>query len=325
MGLISRLVDEREDKLARLDDGFKDCGPFRLGAFEGPEAGEFVTMDDMITAVDDKLRNPLDFFGAESDLRTFFLKGKQLEFQSVGTAGSVSNIGRVAIHWSGRRSRRAAIIVPHWNAVDGSYNNMAGALSLLGFSAFVLTLPHHQARSASPMHPVANDFLNADLGASIRSVRQSVCDVRSLVTWLGAEGFAEAHLIGVSLGSCVAALTAAFDVRLASTSLFLTAGDFAETVWKGRATQHIRVAVEPHIELAQLKRIWAIISPSSFLDYFRRNSAGLLMVNGRRDKVVPFDSTTRFVEDLSEAGVSIQWRVLPCGHYTLGSFPFRPL
>src|SRR5262249_18554675 len=98
MRLISRLVDEQEDKLARLDDGFKDCGPFRLGAFEGPEACEFATIDDMITAVDEKLRNPLDFFGAESDLRTFRLRGNVLEFESVGTVGSVSNTGRVAIY-----------------------------------------------------------------------------------------------------------------------------------------------------------------------------------------------------------------------------------
>jgi hypothetical protein len=46
------------------------------------------------------------------------------------------------------------------------------------------------------------------------------------------------------------------------------------------------------------------------------------MVNGLRDKVVPFYSTTRFVEELTEAGVSVQWRVLPCGHYTLARVPF---
>jgi pimeloyl-ACP methyl ester carboxylesterase len=235
--------------------------------------------------------------------------------------GSVSNIGRVTIHLSGRK-HRAVIIVPHWNASQDSYVAMARALSWLGFSAFVLTLPHHNSRSASPTRPIANDFLNADLGAAIRSVRQSVCDVRSLVSWLYSENFVEVHLIGLSLGSCVASLAAAFDARLASTSLFLTAGDFAETVWNGRATRHIRAALDSHVELAQLKRIWAIISPSSFLDYFRKSNARLLMVNGRRDKVVPFYSTTRFVEELREAGVSLQWRVLPCGHYTLARVPF---
>ena len=151
---------------------------------------------------------------------------------------------------------------------------MAGALSWLGFSAFVLTLPHHYARNASPVRQVANDFLNADLGASIRSIRQSVCDVRSLVTWLRAEGFAEVHLIGVSLGSCVASLVAAFDARLASTSLFLTAGDFAETVWNGRATQHIRAALDPHIDLPNSRGSGPSSAPRHSSTIFARTMQG---------------------------------------------------
>ncbi len=322
MGLIERFVDQQEEKLARLDEALKDSGRFRLGAFEGPETDQFGTVEEMIAAVDKKLQSPLDFFGAESDLRSFRLRENVLEFESVGTAGTVSNTGRVTLRLSGRTRRRAAIIVPHWNGREDAYAAMAGALSWLGFSAFVLTLPHHHARNASPVREAANDFLNADLGASIRSIRQSVCDVRSLVTWLRAEGFAEVHLIGVSLGSCVASLVAAFDARLASTSLFLTAGDFADTVWNGRATQHIRSALDTHIEFYQLQKAWAIISPSSFLDHFRTSGARLLMVNGRRDKVVPFDATARFVEELRAAGVRVEWRVLPCGHYTLASVPF---
>ncbi|HLG82059.1 MAG TPA: alpha/beta hydrolase family protein [Bradyrhizobium sp.] len=322
MGLTENFVDEREEKLARIDDALKDSGRFRLGAFEGPEAGEFGGVDAMIAAVNEKLRDPLKFFGAESEPRSVRLSQNVLEFDSMGLTGSVNDVARATVHVSGRKRRRAAIIVPHWNGREDSYDAMARALSWFGFSTFVLTLPHHHVRSATAERQVANEFLNADLGAAIRSVRQSVCDVRSLVTWLYTEGYAEVHLIGVSLGSCVAALAAAFDPRLISTSLFLTAGDFAETVWNGRATQHIRATLDPCIEFAQLKSIWAIISPSSFLDLFRKNEVRLLMVNGRRDKVVPFHSTVRFVNELRTAGVNVQWRVLPCGHYTLADPPF---
>src|SRR5262249_733202 len=149
MGLIERFVDEQEEELARVGEASKDCGLFRLGQFEGPDVGQFLTIEGMIAAVDEKLRNPLGFFGAESGLRSFRLNQNVLEFESVGTAGSASNTGRVTVHLSGRK-RRAAIIVPHWNAPQDSYVAMAGALSWLGFSAFVLTLPHHHARSASP-------------------------------------------------------------------------------------------------------------------------------------------------------------------------------
>ena len=58
MGLIERFVDEQEEA-PRIDDwALKDGGRFRLGAFEGPEAEQFVTVEGMIAAVDAKLRNP---------------------------------------------------------------------------------------------------------------------------------------------------------------------------------------------------------------------------------------------------------------------------
>jgi fermentation-respiration switch protein FrsA (DUF1100 family) len=113
------------------------------------------------------------------------------------------------------------------------------------------------------------------------------------------------------------------DPRLASTSLLLTAGDFADTVWAGRATQHIRAAFANHIELEQLKRVWAIISPSSYLEQYRRNGARLLIVSGRRDKVVPFEQTEKFFTELRAAQANVDWRVLSCGHYTLARFPFN--
>ena len=84
MGLIERFVDEQEEKLARVDEALKDSGRFRLGAFEGPESDQFGTVEGMIAAVDEKLKSPLDFFGAESDLRSFRLRQNVLEFEICG-------------------------------------------------------------------------------------------------------------------------------------------------------------------------------------------------------------------------------------------------
>ncbi len=194
-------------------------------------------------------------------------------------------------------------------------------MSKFGFAVLVLTLPHHLTRS-NGTSPVANPFLNANLGDAIRAVRQSVADVRLLTEWLLDQGCRQVDLVGVSLGSCVASLAAVFEHRISRTALLLTAGDFAETVWFGRATAHIRKAMGEGISLDQLRRIWAIISPINFVSRWGGGAGRLMLVSGSEDKVVLFDQTTRYIAALRGANVDVKWRVLPCGHYTLATMPF---
>jgi fermentation-respiration switch protein FrsA (DUF1100 family) len=128
--------------------------------------------------------------------------------------------------------------------------------------------------------------------------------------------------VGVSLGSCVAALAGAFEPLIRRCALLLTAGDFAEVVWTGRATSHIRAALTGHISVDQLREAWSIISPLSYLD--RLSSAGtkLLIISGRRDQVVLFSLAKTFVDGLRSKGCKVTWRTLPCGHYLVGKFPY---
>jgi hypothetical protein len=65
--------------------------------------------------------------------------------------------------------------------------------------------------------------------------------------------------------------------------------DFAETVWTGTATAHIRRAIEVGVTLDQLKRVWAIISQISFVELFAENRVQMMIVSGTRDQVVKFD------------------------------------
>ncbi len=103
----------------------------------------------------------------------------------------------------------------------------------------------------------------------------------------------------------------------------MTAGDFAETVWTGRATAAIQRACEGHINLKQLQNIWAIISPQHFIDKMVSNDTELMIISCKRDSVVHFDLGMRFCKALSKAGAKLKTRVLPCGHYTLASLPFN--
>jgi pimeloyl-ACP methyl ester carboxylesterase len=296
---FGQFIATQEERLALEDEPFKDAGPLRFGSFRFEQQGDFATVNEMIAAVDEEMRVEMARVPSQNDFAHAQL------------------IGRMS------RNRRAVIIVPHWNTKSETYTRMAHIISKFGYIVVVLTLPHHLTRTSDPGSQVANEFLNANLGAAIRSVRQSVAEVRLLARWLHNQGCKEVSLIGVSLGSCVASLAAAFDSRFFRTALLLTAGDFAETVWTGRATTHIRKAIEGGVTLDQLKRIWAIISPINFARQCAENGSHVMVVSGARDEVVSFDQAKAYVAALKRARVQLSWRVLPCGHYTLSMFPFN--
>ena len=319
---LDRFFFDREEHLASLDDLFRDCGPFRLGLFEDGSDGNFATISDMAAALQIVQRSPEDFFSKIQKHGSFKVEGDFLVFKSAYSDGTANDVVNVQMLLSKQRGRRAIIIIPHWNARLGSYVSMGKALSLLGFSVCILILPHHATRSMDSKQQVANNFfLNANLGTAIRSIRQSVSDLRSLIWWLDGRGYEEINLVGTSLGSCVASLTTAFEHKVTRCALLHTAGDFGETVWTGRATSHIRKALESQISLAQLKEVWSVISASTYVERFAQHHSKLLVVSGRRDRVVLPRLTMAFVEELRRAKVDVEWHLLPCGHYTLGKFP----
>lgn len=322
MWLMEGYLRKKEEGLAQIDEDLKDCGRFRLGGFAGARDHEFESVESMAAAVQKVVAGADEFFAAVSDESSFRLEGARLWFRSAFADGTANDGVQIDIFSRGSSRERAVIVIPHWSAAPGAYDAVGAILALAGFTTYVMTLPHHGSRGASGAPKIANDFLNADLGVAIRSIRQSVCDIRSLISWVSGKGAKEIHLIGVSLGSCIASLATAFDARVSKSCLLLTAGDFAETVWRGRATRHIRAEIDSYIDLAQLRRIWAILSPSNFVARFRENRSRFLIVSGKIDEVVPFDTASRFVDELCAAGIRPDWLVLPCGHYTLSSFPF---
>ena len=322
MTSLDSFFARREEEGALEDESFKESGPFRIGGFDEGGPAAYDGLADFIAAAGAAARDPEAFFGSLADLSTVASTDSNMTFCSAFAAGGSNDVVHVDIVRAGAAVRRCVIIVPHWNAKNRAYDSMASVLRRLGFDVFIVTLPHHTSRAASSDQQVANDFLNADLGTAIRSVRQAVSDVRSLTTWLREQGYREVNLIGVSLGSCVASIVTAFDSQIHRSVLILTAGDFAETVWTGRATAHIKQTIERHIDLADLRRAWAIISPITFAERYRPMSGRLLIVSGRRDQVVQPYLTRNFVEVLREAQVKVLWDILPCGHYSIRMLPF---
>jgi len=323
LSLLDRFFAASEERQACVDENFKNCGAFRPGQFDAEGEADFPNVAHMETAIGKVMACADDFYSLGQNDPDYDLNAGELSFNSAVFNGHVN--ARVHVQIIKRRDdlSRAVIIVPHWNAKQSDYLVLAKILSWFGHAVFILNLPHHGKRTNAKPDHIANEFLNANLGAAIASIRQSVVDTRRLAQWLEQNGYSRIGLMGVSLGSCVAALVTAFEPRISKCALLMTAGDFAETVWTGRATAAIQRACKDHINLEQLQNIWAIISPQHFIDEMVTNNTELLMISCKRDSVVHFKLGMRFSRALSKAGAKLKNHVLPCGHYTLGSFPFN--
>lgn len=319
MNLLTRRLLAQEERLAQVDAPYKHPGAFKLSSFWG-DGIDFPDVPTMAASVQKVCRHLDEFYAPARPVSRVKRDEDVLTFDSAvpGDAHCETVHARV-FGWKESR-KRAVIVVPHWSSREVAYARICKLLSLFGLATFLITLPHHGKRSNGD--PVANDFLNADLGAAIRSVRQSVSDVRSLVTVLHDAGFQEVNLVGVSLGSCIGGLVAEVEPRIVRSVLLLTAGDFAETVWFGSATAHIRSVIEANITLQDLQEVWSVISPINFVDRCVKNNSRILIISGRLDKVVPLNLASEFVNKLRDAGVEVRWHVLPCGHFTLGALPY---
>lgn len=318
------IIDRWDESLAAEEDAKRVVAPLTVGAplaFGGADQdASLAALAEMVkgsTAEADK------FYANESeDLSEFVFEEDILTFRSsIVTETEPNNIVHAKVY-EGANRHSAIVVLPHWNAETWGYEALARRLTRLGPTVVEIALPYHGLRSRSGS--VYSDyFVSPNIGRTIRSVRQAVLDTRKTLTWLSDRGNRNIALVGVSLGSCIAGLVAAHDARICASALLLTAGDFSEVVWTGRATRYIKDALAAGTTLDELKRVWSIISPGTFAKELSRAGHSVLIISGSRDRLVLPLLTKRFFEQLRSHEARCHWRVLGCGHYSMGSFPFN--
>jgi dienelactone hydrolase len=316
------IVDRWDEEAASADDVHKHGEVFDPGAhLVFPELPPAAGIGPMAEAVRARLSDPRAFYRPPERAASPAFAENWLRFQSVVTTEDSANNMAGAFVLESDRRRDALLIIPHWNAPQAPYLKLAAWMHRLGYTAAVLTLPYHHQRRRTESG-IADYFVSANLGRTIRGVRQAVGDAIGVIDWLESRGYRRIHVIGASLGSCVAGLVGAVDPRVSSTILLLTAGRFADVVWTGRATRHITSALRSAMTLDELRTIWSIISLEPFIDLYKRPDHRLLIVSARRDTVVLPHLTEDFAEKLRAIRAPARHVSLPCGHYSIGMPPF---
>jgi len=215
---------------------------------------------------------------------------------------------------------RAVIVLPQWNSDAGGHVGLARVLARVGISALRLSLPYHDARMP-PELTRADYIVSSNIARTVQVCRQAVMDAKRAVSWLESLGFERIGILGTSLGSCLAMLTSAHEPRIRAQALNHVSPWFADVVWRGLSTQHVRQALNGHIDLDTLRRLWTPISPFSHLERVRNTET--LLVYAAYDLTFPVDLSKLLIDEFRRRSLPHEVATLRCGHYSTGSVPFK--
>jgi hypothetical protein len=215
---------------------------------------------------------------------------------------------------------RAVLMLPQWNSDAGGHIGLAQVLSRFGVSALRLSLPYHDTRMP-PELTRADYIVSANVARTVQVCRQAVLDARRAIAWLARQGFERIGILGTSLGSCLALLTAAHEPRVKVQALNHVSPWFADVVWRGLSTRHVRQGLDGNVNLDQLRRLWRPINPWSYLDRIATTPA--LLVYAKYDLTFPVDLSRLLIGEFERRGLRHDVATLPCGHYSTGIAPFK--
>ena len=266
-----------------------------------------------------------EFFGYRPPA-DFALDGKLLRFTSpVHTPYPENNVVHgqwfPAQHKSGRK-RCAAVVLPHWNASAGQHGALCRGMAKLGISALRISLPYHDYRMPAELQR-ADYAVSSNIGRTIDATRQAVIDVRACADWLQSQGYDRIGIVGTSLGSCYAYLASAHDERFRVNVFNHCSTYFADVVWEGLSTRHIREGLESEITLERLRDAWMAISPPNYRDLYASQPKKSKFIYAKYDTTFPPHLSEQVVQHARESNLDHEVVVMPCGHYTLGETPFK--
>jgi hypothetical protein len=217
---------------------------------------------------------------------------------------------------------RAMVVLPQWNSDAFGHNALCRIFNWFGVSALRLSKPYHDIRKPAEIER-ADYAVSANIGRTISAARQAVVDIRCCLDWLERQGYKEFGVLGTSLGSCYAFIASAHDPRLKVNAFNHASSYFADVVWTGQSTRHIRDGIEHAITLESLRQAWLSISPMAYFEKFARWPKKSLVVYAKYDLTFLPELSRQVVEQFEKWKLDARVAVLPCGHYTTGETPFK--
>lgn len=206
----------------------------------------------------------------------------------------------------------AAIVldIMHGNAIVP--RSMARGMAAQGVAAVYMPMAYYNARR--PKGDAHIRWIDEDPARALEPIRQTVLDIRRAKSILATRPEIDPHRIGitgVSLGGIMASLAAGVDGEFWRVCPILAGGDIANIIFHAPETRKVRAKlVEKGFDQQKLEPVMAPVEPMHFAA--RIDPARCLMINARRDEVIPRDCTLDLWHAIGKP--TLLW--LPSGHYT---------
>jgi hypothetical protein len=98
---------------------------------------------------------------------------------------------------------------------------------------------------------------------------------------------------------------------------------FADVVWEGLSTRHVRESMDGAVDLETLRKLWLCISPPSYWERFIGRETVSKFIYTRYDTTFPVHLSRQVMDGVRQYLRRYDITELPCGHYTMGEFPFK--
>jgi len=216
----------------------------------------------------------------------------------------------------------AVVVLAQWNARWQEQGNVCRWLQRLGITAVKMSLPYHDRR-AIPGHPRADHLVGPNIGLTIQATRQAVLDVRRTLRWLEADGYGRLGVLGTSIGSAIGFITMCHEPAICAGAFVHVSTYFGQVVASGLTTTNVWESLAAAgIKPEELERFWSPISPFPYVAKLRGARKKILLISGRYDPTFSPELTLQLLLKLRREQVEFEHLALPCGHYSMGVWPF---
>jgi dienelactone hydrolase len=325
--MIGRFFHRWEQRLADISRDQRVVRPFDWGLDWIPANGHPPVPEplDAVRAWINDVMGDTDAFFTPEPTTDYAFDGTCLAFPSaLETPHPENNLVHARFFPARQQAkhgpRRAVVVLAQWNSDAGGHIGLAQLLARLGISALRISLPYHDRRMP-PELTRADYIVSSNVVRTVQVCRQAVLDVRRALWWLRDQGYDRLGLLGTSLGSCLAMITASHEPLVRAQALNHVSPFFADVVWRGVSTSHVRQALDGQVTLDTLRDLWRPISPWSYVD--RHRDRKTLLVYAKYDLTFPLDLSRTLIDEFRRRAIPAEVAMLPCGHYSTGVAPFK--
>ena len=324
---LNRMIALNEEIVRRSDDffGYQVPRDFRL-ELRHPELFPTNVRPETLVQEAEMKRQAANgemakaqFLRFTSAVRTPYPENDQMNARWYPAPEPKQSVGRPP------RPKQAIIVLPQWNSDAISHNVLCTLFNRFGISALRLSHPYHDIRRPAELE--RSDYaVSANIGRTTISCRQAVVDIRSCMDWLETQGYTQFGVLGTSLGSCYAFIAAAHDPRLRVCAFNHASTWFGDVVWEGQSTRHVRAALQDAgLTQDHVRHIFLGVSPMSYMQRFASTPKRVLVVHATYDLTFPLHLSLEVLNEFQQLNIDFVSKVLPCGHYTTGEFPYKYL